>query len=608
MEFLILAILLGAGLLSGIFSFGGDGEDGGSGTGDDTIIEGDDTANELVGTARGNDLIFGRGGNDDIRGFSGDDTLVGGAGNDLMRGDGGDDFVIGGAGNDVLTGWTGNDTLVGGSGNDMLRGGDDDDVLIGSSGENTLEGGAGNDILDGRDVAAGTATPEQLAQANTFFSGIYGEAYDPAMGAEYWAALLDSGTPGADILRGGDGNDTLIGDSRDSMSGGAGDDFFIVSYDGDADWERVVIRDFDPNTESVQIRLGEGVPNGTLTKGLIEGEGNTRDTVVRLGDVTIARFSDITPDNLDLSRIVVVEFGQNVPAEPLPPVATNVLAGGAAAETLAGTAGRDLIVGLGGNDTISGGDAADLIAGGNGNDVIDGGVGFDTLLGGDGNDTLRGGSGNDRLLGGAGNDSLDGGDGDDRLVGVSGANTLVGGLGNDILVGIDYANGLPLSASQEGELRADLRDTYGAAVTNAIGTEVIDNYRSFSAGSVPDLLQGGEGNDILIGDSGDTLVGGTGTDTYYVMYSTGPGDLTWTAPVVVQGFDAATETLTVATTPALAGGAVTYVADGADTIMRVGGVDVARFAGLTPAQLGTTAASVQSGVPASIATVINRLV
>ena len=605
MEFVLIAVLLGAGLLGGLFSFGGGG---GSEEDADRIEEGGAGADEIVGSARGDDLIFGNGGNDDLRGWSGDDTVVGGAGNDFIRGDAGDDVVTGGAGNDTLTGWTGDDFLVGGSGNDLLRGGEGADNLIGGGGADTLEGGDGNDLVDGREYPTRTPTDAQLASSDAEFRALFGADYDATMNTRFWGDLLDGGAAGADVLRGGVGNDTIVGDSRDSMSGGAGNDVFVVHYDGAADWERVVIRDFDPSTENVQVRLGEGVATGTLTKGLVEGANNSRDTVLRLGEVTIARFSNITPDNLDLSRIQLVEFGSDTPVAPLPPVATNILAGTDAGNTLAGTAGRDLIIGFGANDTVTGGDAADLVVGGLGNDAIDGGSGFDTLLGGNGNDTLNGGSGNDRLLGGAGNDSLDGGDGNDRLAGVSGANTLVGGLGNDILVGIDFSNGLPITASEELELRTELRDTFGEGVTNPIGLEVIDNYRSFSAGNAPDLLLGGEGSDILIGDSGDTMVGGSGDDTYYVMYSSGPGNLEWTGPVVVQGFNPATETVTVATTTALSTGAVTYVADGADTIMRVGGVDVARFSGLTPAQLGTGSVVVQAGLNTELSGILRGLV
>ncbi len=57
------------------------------------------------------------------------------------------------------------------------------------------------------------------------------------------------------------------------------------------------------------------------------------------------------------------------------------------------------------------------------------------ILGGAGADTLIGGSGNDMLIAGTGNDLLVGGGGSDTLVGGVGADTLIGGMGSsDVFV------------------------------------------------------------------------------------------------------------------------------------------------------------------------------
>ena len=69
-----------------------------------------------------------------------------------------------------------------------------------------------------------------------------------------------------------------------------------------------------------------------------------------------------------------------------------------------GTAGHDLLPGLGGNDTISGFAGDDTLAGGDGKDSIDGGVGNDVLTGNNGKDILIGGAGDDTLTGGNGPD------------------------------------------------------------------------------------------------------------------------------------------------------------------------------------------------------------
>jgi len=610
-EILLLALLLGAGALSGLF--GSSGSDGGpepEGP-DDRIVEGTDGNNTIIGSARGSDLIFGNAGDDNLRGFSGNDTVLGGPGNDFIRGDDGNDHVAGGAGNDTLTGWFGADTLNGGAGNDDLRGGEGNDVLLGGGGSDTLNGDGGNDLLDGRETAP---TIDRAAVA-TQLRAVHGASVTEAMIDRVVAELRSEGPAGKDVLRGGDGADTLIGDSGDSMTGGQGIDLFEIHYDAAQSWERVLIRDFDMDTETVRIYLPQGVAAPTAENPVeitrIRDTEGVLGSVVSYNDDPIVRFSGIDPANVNLDRIVWVPFGATPPAV-VAPIAPAVLTGTEAANTLTGSAARDLILGLDGADTISGGAAADLAVGGRGNDVIGGDAGNDTLVGGDGADTLRGGAANDRLFGGAGNDVLQGEDGNDLLIGVSGANTLEGGVGDDTLVGIDYQNGLVIDASRELEIRQGLREVYGANATTAAQDAVIDGYRSFAAGSAPDVLRGGDGADMLIGDSGDTLIGGAGTDTYYVMYSTGPGALTWTAPVVVQDFNPAAERLTVATTSTLASGAVTYVASGADTIMRIGGVDVARFVDTTPAQFapatGPAPVSVSEGVPTDLAQIINRLI
>jgi hypothetical protein len=78
-------------------------------------------------------------------------------------------------------------------------------------------------------------------------------------------------------------------------------------------------------------------------------------------------------------------------------------------ESLKGTPGRDVIVGLGGRDIIGGGPGNDVVCGGKGKDTFSGGKGKDTLLGQGGNDILNGGPGDkDVCKGGKGNDRADG--------------------------------------------------------------------------------------------------------------------------------------------------------------------------------------------------------
>ena len=126
------------------------------------------------------------------------------------------------------------------------------------------------------------------------------------------------------------------------------------------------------------------------------------------------------------------------------PAAAAVAPTAAAACTVTGTRGDDVLLGTPGSDVICG------LAG---NDRIDGAGGADVLRGDEGVDVLRGGNGDDLLVGADGRDDLDGGAGDDRLDGGRGDDVLHGGPGLDVLVGErgdDRLNGGPLADALDG--------------------------------------------------------------------------------------------------------------------------------------------------------------
>lgn len=132
---------------------------------------------DLLNGGEGNDLLYGRGGNDRIGAQtlpngvwiddSGRDEMHGGAGADTIGGGFDDDFIFGEEGDDQLNGDYGNDTVNGGLNNDRIFGwvGNDvlggcwfngqwldepgDDLLMGYNGDDTLVGGTGTDTLYG---------------------------------------------------------------------------------------------------------------------------------------------------------------------------------------------------------------------------------------------------------------------------------------------------------------------------------------------------------------------------------------------------------------------------------------------------------------------------
>ncbi|WP_340110134.1 Ig-like domain-containing protein, partial [Pikeienuella sp. HZG-20] len=152
-----------------------------------------------------------------------------------------------------------------------------------------------------------------------------------------------------DDLKGGNGDDTLVGTGDpDSISGGNGNDL-IFGYGADG-----VPPDIDPD--------GGGENDNDKIKA-----GNGDDTVY---------------------------------------------AGGGNDEIKAGN-GDDTVHAGGGNDDVEAGNGDDVVFAGAGNDEIKAGNGDDTVHAGGGNDEIKAGNGDDRIDGGSGDDFIDGGNGFD---------------------------------------------------------------------------------------------------------------------------------------------------------------------------------------------------
>ena len=278
---------------------GGAGDDqltGGAGT--DTISFVGDNSGVSVsltdGTADGADSgsdeldgfenVIGGDGDDVIIGSDGANRLDGGAGNDLLTALGGDDEIIGGSGIDTanfdtlsddvsvdlssgtVSGVeTGNDTISGvenivtGDGSDTVLGDNSDNIIWTGRGADTIDGGQGDDTLDGAgndtlsfgsdvagvdvDLGAGTSEgtsggPDQF----TNFENVRGGSGNDRLLGDAKNNIL-TGEGGADELLGGGGDDTLRGNAGadildggegdDVLTGGAGNDIYIVSDGND---------------------------------------------------------------------------------------------------------------------------------------------------------------------------------------------------------------------------------------------------------------------------------------------------------------------------------------------------------------------------------------
>jgi len=224
--------------------------------------------------------------------------------------------------------------------------------------------------------------------------------------------------------------------------------------------------------------------------------------------------------------------------------------------TVNGDAGDDVLDGSTLGETLNGGTGNDGISGNAGTDTLNGGVGADNLSGGAGTDTITysgrtedltitlDGVANDGALcpgpvcegdraGGVTNDveNVTGGTGSDSITGNTAANVLRGGSGsgNDTVDGgpegdplvADTLDGATPSgsggidtasyASRTGPITATLDGTDNDGATGTTENDILLNVVN---------LTGGTGNDVLTGESPDSINGIDGNN----VISGGPGD------------------------------------------------------------------------------------
>jgi Ca2+-binding RTX toxin-like protein len=152
-----------------------------------------------------------------------------------------------------------------------------------------------------------------------------------------------------------------------------------------------------------------------------------------------------------------------------------------------GTDGRDRIFGYEGDDQLFGHGGDDILEGGSGFNYLDGGSGHDTLIGGDDGNTFRVDELNigDSILGGTGHDNLyaSGTDGSDHLIITGHQGTLVA----------------------SGVSKVVFEDIDTLAFAAGAGDDVLDASAATMAGWLEVRLNGGTGNDTLIGSPTSTI-------------------------------------------------------------------------------------------------------
>lgn len=418
--------------------------------------------------------VFGLAGNDTLaldetNGALPKANLYGGAGNDILTGSSASDQLFGEAGNDVLLGKGGVDLLFGGAGNDTLTGGAGDDQAFGQAGNDRMiwnpgdasdlnEGGAGNDTVE---VNGGNVSETFTVTANG--NRVRFDRTDPG------PFFVDIGTSENLVvnMNGGDDNFTAAGGLAELISitvdGGAGND---------------------------AIRGGDG--NDRLLGGdgddFIDGNGGSDTALLGAGDDTFqwdpGDASDVVEGGDGQDRMIFNGANLNENIELSASGSRLVLFRSQGSVTMDTDGVEQVDVNaLGGADTIT---VKDLT----GTAVTEVNVDLGGTLGGT---TPDGASDSVVVEGTAGNDGI-------SVTGDAASGISVVGL-----------------AAQVNILHSDATDPL--VVLGLAGDDAIDA-AAMDAGLMSLLLDGEDGDDVLVGSDGnDTLQGGLGDD----VLNGGPG-------------------------------------------------------------------------------------
>jgi Ca2+-binding RTX toxin-like protein len=367
----------------------------------------------LEGTEE-SDYLYGNVTDDILSGLGGDDSLTGGAGHDTLLGGSGVDELNAGTGNDTLDGGFGADVMIGGSGNDLyivddvgeavteqsgqgtdtvystitytlgvnvehltLTGGSAvngtgnaaNNTLTGNSAANVLTGGAGNDIYV---VGVGDTVVEQT-----------GGGTDAVQSSLSWTlgnnvenltltgdqAIDGTGNTMDNIILGNNAGNFLNGmQGKDRMTGGQGNDIYIVDNAGDVVTEKPN-EGLDTILSSISYTLGANAENLTLTgTGAINGTGNSLNNVL-IGNSAANRLTGGAGDDVYVigsGDTVMESSGGGIDTVQSP--VTHTLAANVEHLTLTGTA---VVNGTGNslNNVLTGNSAANTLKGGAGNDI-----------------------------------------------------------------------------------------------------------------------------------------------------------------------------------------------------------------------------------------------
>ena len=541
------------------------------------------TTTVAVGSIEG---VVGSAGNDTITGNLNENLLVGAGGNDTISGDGGsasgaDDAVVGDDNNTSLgsslvgnAGTAGDDTLSGDSGDDCVLGGPANDTLnentgvsTGATGHTDLLNTNGADALDSGD-GVDTVLYDQRSTRIVVYLGLISTFNDGAdLNADGLTNEFDDVFFNTENVKTGSNQDIVSANfvnnrsnnvftdngGNDCLEGGPGNDTFETGSEPQG--ADVMIGNTGTDTGNYANRTG-------AVQASLDGVANDGDIATNEGDnlgglsvscrpltiivnppvSVLVSFFDDDVDEID-------GFVDNVPNlvdAPVPGPAPTIclfdngillplrapqgfIGPGSlcSGEQLGGdqspliNADVENVNGGSGNDILTGNAVGNVLNGNAGNDNIKGGDSVDSLNGGDGDDTIAGNTGNDQIDGGAGVNTVDFASAGSGGVGVN-VNLITGtstGEGNDTLKTIQNVNGSSFTDTINGDASNNVLNGRGGndAVSGNAGDDNVNggagaDQMSGQAGN--DRIAGAEGNDSAQGGTGnDNIQGGNGRDT-----------------------------------------------------------------------------------------------
>jgi Ca2+-binding RTX toxin-like protein len=461
----------------------------------------------------------------------------------------------------TVDGGAGNDTILGSNGNDTLLGGDGDDFIDGQQGNDVARLGAGNDT----------------------FQWDPGDGSDTVEGGDGTDTLLFNGSAGQEIFE-ASANGGRVRFTRDLGNIVMDlDDVEVIDLNALGNTDKITVNDLS-GTDVTEINVnlagtlggtaGDAASDTTIVNGTngidlvdVVGAGTSVSVLGLSARVTVTN-SEGANDTLVIKTL---GGGDVITATTLPDGITKL--------TIDAGAGDDTILGSQGADVILGGDGDDFVLGDNGNDLAQMGAGDDVFQWnpGDGNDTIEGQDGTDTMLffganiaenidilanGGRvlfsrniANVTMDLNDveqidfralgGEDNIVvgdlsgtdvtrididlrgpngggdGAADTVTVNGTQGDDFVRVAGDAGGVTVTGLQ-AEVNVFFPEQANDRLTiNGLGGNDVLDASSLEADGIQLTMNGGLGNDVLVGSEGDDLFNGGDGDDLALM---GAGD------------------------------------------------------------------------------------